>query len=113
MVKVVYVCSPFRGTPEEIRENIALAKRVSRKAALNGNAVICPHLLYPLFLRDGDEREREIGLRAGLRLLELADELWVVDGRISAGMAREVCLRPRSRRRTSVERRNGRKGVNQ
>lgn len=89
-MKVVYVCSPFRGTPEEIKENIALAKRVSRKAALDGNAVICPHLLYPLFLRDGDEREREIGLRAGLRLLELADELWVVDGRISAGMAREI-----------------------
>ena len=53
-MKVVYICSPFKGTAEEIRENIALAKRVSRKAALDGNAVICPHLLYPLFLRDGD-----------------------------------------------------------
>lgn len=89
-MKVVYICSPFRGTAEEMKENIALAKRVSRKAALEGNAVICPHLLYPLFLQERDEAEREIGIRAGMKLLELSDEIWVVDGRISTGMAREI-----------------------
>ena len=89
-MKIVYICSPFRGTTEEIRENVALAKRISRKAALEGHAVICPHLLFPRFLDEGKEAEREIGIRAALKLLELADEVWVADGRISAGMAREI-----------------------
>lgn len=85
-MKVIYVCSPFRGN---IKENAALAKRLCRKAALEGFAVICPHLLYPQFLVDeGDERET--GIRAGLKLLEAADEVWVADGKISAGMSREI-----------------------
>lgn len=85
-MKVVYVCSPFRG---DIKANVALARRISRKAALEGHAVICPHLLYPQFLADEGE-ERETGMAAGLRLLELADEVWVADGKISAGMSREI-----------------------
>ena len=89
-MKVVYVCSPYKGTTEEVRENIALARRVSRKAVLEGHAVICPHLYYPSFLNDGDEVERERGMQAGLKLLELANDIWVVDGRISTGMAREI-----------------------
>ena len=89
-MKVVYVCSPFRGTKEEIREHVALARRISRKAVLEGYAVICPHLFYPGFLRDEDGGEREMGMQAGLRLLEAADEIWVADGKISAGMSREI-----------------------
>ena len=88
-MKVVYVCSPYRGTKEEIRDHVALAQRLARKAALDGCAVICPHLLYPQFLADeGDERE--IGIASGLKLLEAADEVWVADGKISAGMSREI-----------------------
>lgn len=88
-MKVVYVCSPYRGTKEEVGEHVALARRISRKAALEGHAVICPHLFYPQFLADeGDERET--GMAAGLKLLELADEVWVADGKISAGMSREI-----------------------
>jgi hypothetical protein len=89
-LKVVFVCSPYRGTEEEVRENTALAKRVCRKAALDGHLVICPHLFYPSFLNDAVEAEREIGIASGLRLLEYADEVWVVDGRITSGMAREI-----------------------
>lgn len=88
-MRVVYVCSPFRGTREEVREHIALAKRLCRKAALEGCAVICPHLMYPQFLSD-EGREREIGIQAGLKLLEAASEVWVADGKISAGMSREI-----------------------
>ena len=89
-MKVVYVCSPYRGTKEEIREHVALARRISRKAALEGCAVICPHLYYPLFLDDRVAEEREIGIAAGMKLLEAADEVWVADGKISAGMSREI-----------------------
>lgn len=86
-MKVVSVCSPYRG---DIKGNVALAKRISRKAVLDGNAVICPHLFYPGFLRDEVSEEREAGINAGLKLLEFADEVWVADGKISAGMAREI-----------------------
>lgn len=86
-MKVVYVCSPYRG---DVRENVALARRISRKAVMDGYAVICPHLFYPSFLNDGVEKERELGIQAGLKLLEFADEVWVADGKISAGMAREI-----------------------
>lgn len=61
-MKVVFVCSPYRGTKEEIRENVAAAKRLCRKAAKEGHVVICPHLLYPQFLAD-EGRGREIGTR--------------------------------------------------
>ncbi len=89
-MKVVYVCSPYRGTAEEISKNTALAKRVCRKAALDGCAVICPHIFFTQFLDDRNEQEREIGIQSGIKLLELADELWVADGRITSGMAREI-----------------------
>ena len=89
-MKAVYVCSPYRGTPEEIAGNVALAKRLSRKAALEGCLVLCPHLTYPRFLDDRDTAEREIGIASGLKLLEYADEVWVADGKISAGMSREI-----------------------
>ena len=86
-MKVVFVCSPYRGAVEE---NVALAKRVCRKAVLEGYSVVCPHIFFTEFLDDRDEKEREIGILAGLKLLELADEIWVVDGKISSGMAREI-----------------------
>lgn len=89
-MKVVFVCSPYRGMQEEVSQNIALAKRVCRMAAKQGNLVLCPHLFYPAFLRDEVEDERELGLASGLKLLEFADEVWVVDGRITSGMSREI-----------------------
>ena len=48
-MKTVYICSPYRGTTEEVARNVALAKRLCRKAALEGNLVLCPHLFYPRF----------------------------------------------------------------
>lgn len=85
-MRVVYICSPYRG---EVAKNIELAKRISRKAALEGCLVLCPHLMYPRFLADEGE-EREIGIRSGLKLLEMADEVWVAEGKISSGMAGEI-----------------------
>lgn len=92
--KVVYVCSPFRAAGanpamEQFR-NVELAKRVCKKAVREGYAVLCPHLVYPQFLVDGNPQEREQGILAGLRELELADEVWVAGGRISEGMSREI-----------------------
>ncbi len=89
-MKTVFVCSPYRGTREEVTRNIALAQRLCRKAALEGCLVLCPHLMYPRFLNDDDAKERELGIASGLKLLEFADEVWVADGSISRGMSREI-----------------------
>ena len=84
---IVFVCSPYRG---DVRENTALAKRVCRMAALEGHTVLCPHLFYPQFLRDENDREREIGIASGLKMLEMAEEVGVGDGQISTGISREI-----------------------
>lgn len=86
-MKSVFVCSPYRG---DTKENLKLARRVCRVAVEEGYAVICPHLLYPQFLSDDDEDEREKGKKAGLGSLEKADELWVVGSRITRRMSREI-----------------------
>ena len=90
-MKKVYICSPYRAdTKEKLRENVEAAKRLSRRAALEGNLVFCPHLCYPQFLNDCDEAEREMGMKAGLELLGMADEVWMLAGAVSAGMAAEI-----------------------
>ena len=87
-MKKVFICSPFRDGDQ--KENIRVARRVSRKAVQEGMILITPHLFFPQFLSDADEQERELGIRAGLELLETADEVWVVGNRVSEGMAREI-----------------------
>jgi hypothetical protein len=90
-VAKIYICSPYRAKTEEgLKDNIGLAKRMSRYAAMKGHTVLCPHLLYPRFLDDDNEQEREIGIQSGLELLKIADEVWVASGRISEGMSREI-----------------------
>lgn len=90
-MKKVYICSPYRATTkEELRENIAVARRLCRKAVDDGCVVFCPHLLYPQFLREEVEMEREKGMKAGMAMLEMADEVWMLSGRVSPGMGREV-----------------------
>ena len=48
------------------------------------------HLYFTTFLKDEEKRERENGIRLGLRWLEEADEVWVFGDTISEGMAVEI-----------------------
>lgn len=90
-MRKVFICSPFRASePEEQKKNIKVARRICRKALQEGLVPIAPHLFFPQFLSDGDEKERELGIHAGLVMLESADEVWVVGNRVSEGMAREI-----------------------
>ena len=84
----VYICSPFRGDYDANTKN---ARFYSRHAALQlGVIPIVPHLLFPQFLDDTVPEERALGLRFGLELLKLCDELWVYGDRISEGMKAEI-----------------------
>lgn len=86
----VIVESPFAGrTPEETAANVAYAKAAVRDCVLRGEAPIASHLLFtqPGILRDEDQSERALGMKAGLAWSEVADAHVVyVDRGISSGM---------------------------
>jgi hypothetical protein len=84
---IVYICSPYSG---DVEANVAAARRYSRFAVDKGFIPIAPHLLYPQFLNDDDERERELGLFFGNALMSKCAEVWVFGSRISAGMETEI-----------------------
>lgn len=93
--KLVFICSPYRsdnpdplGRVNEVRGNIRMAQTGCRMAVERGFIPIAPHLYFPQFL--SEETEREEGIRMGIGMLGLCDELWVLGRRVSGGMAREI-----------------------
>ena len=98
---IVYICSPFAAYGQNtVQTNITEARRYCRYAIGQKKQPIAVHLLYPQFLDDRNEREREMGLAFGLSILQKCDieSLWVFKGRggiISDGMQREIALAER------------------
>lgn len=84
---LVYVCSPYAG---DVENNVANAKKYSRFAVENNAIPITPHLLYPQFMDDSNEQEREMAMYFNYVLLGKCTELWVFGGVVSRGMAREI-----------------------
>ena len=84
---VVYICSPYAG---DVKTNVANARKYCRFAYKKNAIPIAPHLLYPQFLDDSDQKERRDGLFMGLVLLTKCRELWVFGGNISSGMQSEI-----------------------
>lgn len=87
--KLVYIASPYAG---DVEQNMRNAREYCKLAVRRGDYPVAPHLLYPQFLDDCVPEERELGLKAGLRLLELCDELWLCGDTISMGMRQELNL---------------------
>lgn len=88
--KLVYICSPLRGNYEK---NMAYAETYCRLAMVhNPNVIpIAPHIYFPRFLDDTDERERKFGMDAGIALLDKCEELWAFDlDNPSEGMRAEI-----------------------
>jgi len=88
-MKKIFICSPYRG---DVGENIANAIRYCKDVIKQGHLPIAPHLYFPSFLDDDNPDEREQGIRLGLELLKLVDEMWVYGkpSELSEGMKREV-----------------------
>jgi hypothetical protein len=86
-MKVIYVCSPLRGNVER---NIRKAIGYSRFVYMKGGVPIAPHAYLTLFLDDNIKEEREAGLKMGLQLLKVCNELWAFGNKISEGMAMEI-----------------------
>ena len=84
---LVYVCSPYAG---DIENNVKNAKAYSRYAVKENAIPVTPHLLYPQFMDDGNDAEREMAMHFNYVLLGKCTELWVFGGVVSRGMAREI-----------------------
>ena len=83
----MYICSPFSGDTETNQEN---ARRYSRFAVDQGYLPITPHLLFPQFMDDSVEAERNLAMRMNIILLTKCAELWAFGDRISKGMSIEI-----------------------
>lgn len=95
--KKIFVCSPYRPTAEgpkcqksQLEANIYRAKTACRILSTLGFLPLAPHLYFTQFLKDEEKKERETGMKLGLRWLEEADELWVFGDTVSEGMAAEI-----------------------
>ena len=86
MMKKVYICAPLGG---DVEGNLERVKRYTRYALMCGTAPVVPHF-YALCLNDDNQKEREIGLAAGLGMLWFCDELWVFGQTVTEGMKQEI-----------------------
>lgn len=82
---LVYICSPFS---RDISGNIDRAKKYSRYAVDNKAIPIAPHLLFPQFM--DDDEERELALFMDMVLLGKCEELWVFGETVTEGMSAEI-----------------------
>lgn len=74
---LIFVCSPYR------------ASRYCRLVMKQGGIPFAPHLLFTQFLDEDKAAERRQGLRMGMEMLKLCDELWAF-GEPTEGMEMEI-----------------------
>lgn len=86
-MKLIYICSPFRG---DTVANTEAAQRYCRDAYEKNCIPVAPHLYLPQFLNDDEPKERDLALRIGLRLIDYCSEVWVHGDIISDGMRGEI-----------------------
>lgn len=84
---LVFICSPLAG---DVERNLQNARRYSSFAVERGVIPFAPHLLFPQFLDDGNEAQRDLGLFFGLVLMGKCDEVWLFGDCISKGMRLEL-----------------------
>ena len=88
--RLVYLVHPAGApTREEHRSNLARAKRwFAWAAGQPGVSVIADWIIYCEVWDDFDPALRAVGLDADDAAIRRCDEVWLVGGRISAGMQR-------------------------
>lgn len=83
---LIFVCSLYRGDTETNTQN---ARRYCRLVMEQGGIPFAPHLLFTQFLDEENATERKQGLRMGMEMLKLCDELWAF-GEPTEGMRMEI-----------------------
>lgn len=89
-MKRIYICSPYKGTTNNVTKHKQLARVYCRIVWDKGFFPIAPHLYLPQFLDDGSKTERGAGLKLGLKALEVCAEMWVFGKTFSKGMKAEI-----------------------
>ena len=89
----VYICSPYRDNP---RLNVMRARQYCKFAVGKGRIPIAPHLYFPQFLLETNERGRVMSMN--LELLRLCGEVWVFGEKITEGMETEIAHAGRLRK---------------
>ncbi len=84
---LIYICSPYSG---EVETNVSNARKYSKFAVQNGYIPLAPHLLFPQFMDDENDKERELAMFFNKVLLGKCYEVWVFGDVISEGMAEEI-----------------------
>ncbi len=89
---LAYVCSPLSApTVEGLESNRSAAEAYMGQVGEELSCrAIAPHAYLPLLLDDHDPRQRALGLRFGMELLELCDVLVICSNIVSIGMAGEI-----------------------
>ena len=94
MSRLVVVESPYAGkTKEEVEKNVSYARACMRDCFLRGEYPFASHLLYtqPGVLDDNNHKERELGIKAGLEWVKVAEATVVyTDLGISEGMKQGI-----------------------
>jgi len=85
----VYVCSPYRG---DIKINTLNARLYCRYAFDQGFHPYAPHLYYPQFLDENNEKERAAGIHYALMQMWRMKEVWVFGDKRTDGMQAEIDL---------------------
>lgn len=83
-MKVVYICHPFRS---DQARNARRVRSLCRAAVRTNQIPLAPQILLPQFLDEGSERD--LAIACCLRLVSLADEVWVF-GHPTQGMRVEI-----------------------
>ena len=81
---LVYVCHPFSGAPGHHQSRV---RAIARHLISRGHVPLAMQLYLPSFIDEATERET--ALRLCLRLVALADEVWVFDSP-TEGMEAEI-----------------------
>ncbi|EMW6317265.1 DUF4406 domain-containing protein [Enterococcus faecalis] len=84
---LVYICSPFSG---DIENNNKRTREFCRFALDKGNIPLAPHLMFPQFMNDDDEKERDLAIFMDIILMGKCQEVWVLGDVISRGMRIEI-----------------------
>lgn len=86
-MKLIYVCSPYKG---DVEYNLAKVRGYCRFAYTQGVVPFAPHLHNTQFLDDTIQEERSAGMLLGLDMLNRSSELWAFGDKISEGMMAEI-----------------------
>ena len=89
---LIYICSPFSGN---IEANVNRAREFCRFAVDQGQIPVAPHLMFPQFMNDSEERD--LIMFMDIVLLGKCKELWVLGDVITEGMKLEIDTAKRRR----------------